>query len=108
MSDHLVPVRTYLAVFLALLLLTVATVGAARVDLGEPVIAGLHLPLNMLVAVAIAALKAVLVVAFFMHVKYSGKLVQVVVASAVVFLGLMLVITLGDYLTRNWLGTPGS
>ncbi len=108
MSDHLVPVRTYVAVFLALLVLTAATVGAAKVDLGEPVVAGFHVPLNMTVAVAIAVLKAVLVVLFFMHVKYSERLVQVVVASAFVFLGLMLLITLSDYLSRGWLGTAGS
>ena len=108
MSDHVVPVRTYVAVFLALIVLTFATVAAAKVDLGEPEIFGLRLPLNVIVAVAIAVAKATLVVLFFMHVKYSGRLVQLVVAGAFVFLGLLLVITLGDYFSRDWLGTPGS
>jgi cytochrome c oxidase subunit 4 len=108
MSDHIVPVRTYVGVFLALLVLTFATVAAARVDLGEPEAFGLRVPLNVIVAVAIAVVKAALVVLFFMHVKYAGRLVQLVVASAFVFLALMLVITLSDYWSRGWLGTAGS
>jgi cytochrome c oxidase subunit 4 len=108
MSQHIVSPRVYVAVFLALLVLTLLTVAAARVDLGEPDVAGVRVPLNVIVAVAIAVVKATLVVLFFMHVKYSGRLVQLVVASAFVFLALMLVITLSDYWSRGWLGTPGS
>jgi cytochrome c oxidase subunit 4 len=107
MSDHVVPVRTYVAVFLALIVLTGATVAAAKVDLGEPEVGGLRLPLNVIVAVAIAVLKAVLVVLFFMHVKYSGRLVQLVVGAAFAFLGLLLAITFSDYLSRDWLPAPG-
>ncbi len=108
MSEHVVPVRTYVAVFAALMVLTLLTVAAARVDLGAPVVLGVALPSNVIVAMAIAVLKAVLVVLFFMHVKYSGRLVQLVVASAVAFLAILLLITLGDYWSRGWLGTPGS
>lgn len=108
MSQHIVSPRVYMAVFVALLVLTLLTVGAARVDLGEPEVAGLRVPLNVIVAIAIAVVKATLVVLFFMHVKYSGRLVQLVVVGAFVFLGILLIITMSDYWSRGWLGTPGS
>jgi cytochrome c oxidase subunit 4 len=108
MSQHIVSPRVYVAVFLALLVFTFLTVAAARVDLGEPEVGGVRVPLNVMVAVAIAVVKATLVVLYFMHVKYSGRLVQIVVASAFVFLAILLVITLSDYWSRSWLGTPGS
>ena len=76
-------------------------------NLGDPEVAGVILPLNMIVALGIACVKAFLVILFFMHVKYSGRLVQLVVASAFVWLSLLIVITLSDYLTRGWqLGKP--
>jgi cytochrome c oxidase subunit IV len=107
MSQHVVPVRIYLAVFAALLVLTFATVAASTVNLGDPEVAGVVIPVNMVVALAIACVKALLVVLFFMHVKYSGRLVQLVVASAFVWLSLLVVLTLSDYLTRGWqLGRP--
>jgi cytochrome c oxidase subunit 4 len=107
MSQHVVPVRTYLAVFAALLVLTAATVAASTINLGDPEVAGIELPINMLVALGIACVKALLVILFFMHVKYGGRLVQLVVASAFVWLAMLIVITLADYLTRGWqLGRP--
>jgi cytochrome c oxidase subunit 4 len=108
MSQHVVPVRTYLAVFLALLVLTFATVTVARLDLGEPEVAGLRLPLNVIVALSIACLKAFLVLLFFMHVKYSGRLVQLVVASSFVWLFMLIVITMSDYVSRGWSLHPGA
>jgi cytochrome c oxidase subunit 4 len=109
MSDHVVPVRTYLEVFAALLVLTLVTVLAARVDLGEPEIAGFRIPVNVIVALSIACLKAVLVILFFMHVKYSGHIVQLVVASAFVWLFILIAITMSDYLSRGWLlGRPAA
>jgi cytochrome c oxidase subunit 4 len=107
MSQHVVPVRIYLAVFAALLVLTFATVAASTVNLGDPEVVGVVIPVNMVVALGIACVKALLVVLFFMHVKYSGRLVQLVVASAFVWLSLLVVLTLSDYLTRGWqLGRP--
>lgn len=109
MSQHVISVRTYVAVFLALLALTFATVAAARVDLGEPDVGGFRIPVNVLVALGIACLKAILVILFFMHVKYSGRLVQLVVASAFVWLFILIAITMSDYLTRSWLlGRPAA
>ena len=51
---------------------------------------------------AIAVLKATLVVLFFMHVKYSSRLTWAVVLGSVFRLGILLTLTLGDYVTRNW------
>ncbi len=96
---HVVAVRTYVAVFLALMALTVLTVAAAFVDLG---------PLNNVVMLGIAILKATLVVLIFMHVKYSTRLIPVVVVGSVFFLVILFVITMSDYLTRGWreIGAP--
>ena len=92
MSEHVVPLKTNVAVWVALLVLTGVTTGIAFVDLG---------PLNTIVALVIATCKALLVVLIFMHVKYaSDKLVKVVVLSAVFFLLLLLGLSLADYSTR--------
>ena len=98
-EGHVVPVKTYLGVFLALMLLTAVTVWAAGQDFG---------PYNTLVALTIAVSKATLVVLFFMHVKYGSSLVKLAVVSALVWLGLLVVITMSDYRTRGWLGSGGS
>ena len=93
MSDHIVPTRVYYLVFAALMAGTFLTVLAAYFDLG---------PLNTVAALTIAVFKAVLVILFFMHVKYSSRLTWVVVIGAVFWLGIMLTLTMGDYLTRGW------
>ncbi len=92
MSEHVVPLKTNVTVWLVLLLLTGVTTGVAFIDLG---------PLNTIVALVIATCKALLVVLIFMHVKYaSDKLVKVVVISAIFFLILLLGLSLADYSTR--------
>jgi cytochrome c oxidase subunit 4 len=93
MSEHIVPRRTYFLIFGALMLFTAITVGVAFLDLG---------PMNTVVALAIACTKATLVVLFFMHVKYSSRLTWAVVVGSVFWLGIMLALTMGDYLTRGW------
>ena len=92
MSDHVVPVRTYLLVFVSLMVLTFATVAASRYDFGEA---------NTVVAMAIAVLKATLVVLFFMHVKYSNRLVQLMVVAAFLWLALLIGGALSDYVSRG-------
>ena len=82
------PVPVYLGIFIALMVLTVITVWAARHDFGA---------WNTPVALGIAVLKAVLVILFFMHVKYSPRLTKLVVASAFVWLAIMIVGTVTDY-----------
>ena len=72
---------------------TYLTVQAAFLDLG---------PLNTVVALGIAVIKATLVVLFFMHVKYSTRLTWAVVAGSVFWLGILFLLTFSDYLTRAW------
>ncbi|MEP6644646.1 MAG: cytochrome C oxidase subunit IV family protein [Acidobacteriaceae bacterium] len=93
MSAHIIPAKLYVTIWLALMVLTVVTAGVAFIDLG---------PLNTIVALAIATLKAVLVVLIFMHVKYtSEKLTKLVVISAVFWLFILLALSLFDYGTRT-------
>ncbi|MPY91205.1 MAG: hypothetical protein GEU99_25250 [Luteitalea sp.] len=92
MSAHIVPVRVYLIIFGALLVLTVVTVAAAGVELGW---------LNTPVALGIAVSKATLVVLFFMHVKYSTRLVKLTAFAGFFWLAIMITLTLSDYLTRD-------
>lgn len=103
MSVHVEPVRTYVSVFLALMVFTGLTVFAAAFDLS---VAGVPF-LNDLVAMAIAITKAVLVVWFFMHVRHSTPLTKLVVVGALLWLVFLVALTLGDYDTRGLLGVPG-
>lgn len=104
MSEHVVPRKTYFLIFGALMVGTALTVGAAFVDLS----AATGIPaLNDIVMLAIAVAKAVLVVLYFMHVKYSGRLTALTVLSGVLFFFILIAITLSDYLTRGLLGLPG-
>lgn len=95
MSEHIVPVRIYVTIFLALLVGTSLTVVAAFVDFPWQ--------LNTIVALTIAVVKATLVVLYFMHVRYSSRLVWVIVASALFWMGILFALTFSDYLTRPWL-----
>jgi len=92
MSQHVVSLKTNIAVWLVLLVLTGVTAGVAFIDLG---------PFNTVVALIIATIKALLVVLIFMHVKYaSDKLTKVVLISALFWLFLLLGLSLADYTTR--------
>jgi len=90
---HVVSWKVYLAVFLALVVLTVITVQVAGHDFGE---------LNLIVALAVAVTKATLVVLYFMHARYSERLTRVVIASSVAFLAILLFLLLTDYVSRPW------
>jgi cytochrome c oxidase subunit 4 len=91
--DHVLPKRVYYTIFGILMLCTYLTVQIAFWDLG---------PLNTIAALAIAVFKATLVVLFFMHVKYGPRLTWAVVIGSVFWLGILLALTMGDYLTRSW------
>lgn len=84
--------KTYFFVFLALLVLLVATIGAAFVDLGI---------LNPIIALTIASTKALLVILYFMHVRESDQLTKVYVAVGFFWLAILIGLTLSDYLTRT-------
>jgi len=96
-SEHIVSPKLYIAIFFALVILTISTVYAATVDLNEH-----YAGLNVIVALVIATCKALLVVLFFMHAYYSTKRTQLVIIAGVFWLATMLFLTLGDYATRSW------
>jgi cytochrome c oxidase subunit IV len=91
-SEHIVSPKVYVGIFFSLMILTAATVAAAYVNLGQ---------FNIVVALAIATLKATLVVLYFMHARYSPKRTQLVIICAVFWLAIMLALTLSDYSTRD-------
>ena len=93
MSTHIVPPRVYYTVFAILMLGTALTVAVSFVDLGA---------FNAVAALAIAVFKATLVVLFFMHVKYSTRLTWAVVLGSLFWLGILITLTMADYLTRAW------
>ena len=97
MSQHIVAVRSYVLVFLALLGLTALTVGVAFINLGS---------MNTLIALVIAATKMLLVMLIFMHVKYSSRLTKLAILAAFFWLGLLLTFTMSDYFTRRWTPSP--
>lgn len=90
----MISIKGYLAVFVALLALTALTTGVAFIDLG-----GIG---NVAVALTIAVIKAVLVTLYFMHLRYSSRLTMVFAAAGIFWLGIMIALTLSDYLSRDW------
>jgi cytochrome c oxidase subunit IV len=102
MSEHIVPVRVYITIFLVLLVGTTLTVLAAFQDFTYHVL-GREIALNAVIALTIAVTKATFVVLYFMHVRYSSRLVWVVVTSALFWMAIMFALTFADYWTRGWL-----
>ncbi len=96
MPEHIVPKRIYFAICGILLLFTFVTWRVALIDLGR---------LNVVVALVIAFFKATLVALFFMHVRYSPRRTQLVVVAGIFWLGIMMLLTMSDYLTRAWLSS---
>jgi cytochrome c oxidase subunit 4 len=89
--DHVVSLKVYFLVFAALMVGTIVTVAAARIDLGN---------LNVVVALTIAVVKAMLVVLYFMHLRYTHRLNWVFAGAAVFWLVLLIGVTMADYLAR--------
>ncbi len=102
-QEHVVGLPIYFAVFGALLLGTLLTTLAAY---WEGSVFGLFtLPMSIfspVIALAIATTKATLVVLFFMHVKYSAKTTTLTVISALFFFGILIVLSMSDYVSRSW------
>jgi cytochrome c oxidase subunit 4 len=93
MSGHVAPKSLYYIVFIALIFGTGLTVAAAEVDLGA---------LNNVVMIAIAGTKALLVILFFMHVRWGTRLTWVVAGSGFFWLLILFGITMTDYMSRGW------
>jgi cytochrome c oxidase subunit 4 len=98
MHEHIDSIKTYTLIFLALLALTLITTLVATVDLG---------PFNIVAALVIAVVKMLLVALFFMHLRHSVLLTKVVVGGALLWLGILLVLSMADFFTRGWLPVPG-
>ena len=96
-SGHVVPLKTYLLVFAALIGLTGLTTGVAFVDLGA---------FKTVVALAIACANMLLVIFFFMHLRHSSSLTRVVVLAGFFWLLLLIGLTLNDYHSRSWTPDP--
>ena len=97
-EHHVQPVGLYLGIYALLLVLLVLTVLVARWDMGGII--------NNGVALAIAVVKALLVILFFMGTRYSSKLTWLWASAGFAFLIIMLM-TVGDYITRNWESVHG-
>jgi len=95
MSEHIVHPRVYIGIFLILMVGTGLTVLAAFRDFPGP--------LNAVVALTIAVVKATFVVLYFMHVRYSSRLVWLVIAAGLFWLAIMFALTISYYSTRSWL-----
>jgi len=95
MSEHIVYPRVYITIFLVLMASTGLTVVSAFRDFPGP--------LNAVVALTIAVVKATFVVLYFMHVRYSPRLIWLVIAAALFWLAIMFALTISDYSTRSWL-----
>ena len=98
MSEHIDSVKTYALVFAGLIILTLGTTAVAFVDLG---------PFSVVVALAIAISKMLLVALFFMHIRHSTKLTKLVVSGGLLWLVILIVLSLSDFATRGWLGAGG-
>jgi cytochrome c oxidase subunit 4 len=92
-DHHIVTPVTYAIVFVSLLVGTAITVVAAYIDLGI---------FNPVVALAIACTKAVIVILFFMHVKYQSKLIKLTVGAGFFTFLVLITMTLSDYISRAW------
>jgi cytochrome c oxidase subunit 4 len=97
-EHHIIPVGTYLKVFTALMVLLIITLFAAYFDLGW---------LNLPIALTIAVAKVILIVLYFMHVKFSSTLVKIFSGTTLLWLAIMFMLTLADYFSRHWMPVAG-
>jgi cytochrome c oxidase subunit 4 len=99
-SQPVVSVRAYLIVWASLIILTLTTTGIAFVDLGAQ--------WNTVAALLIAVAKSTLVILYFMHLRYSGRLTWVFAGAGLFWLLILLGGTLDDYVTRQYVSAPGA
>ena len=95
---HIDSWKTYAIVLLALMFATILTTWVAYQPLGD---------FSVVIALAIACTKMLLVALFFMHVRHSTKLTKLVVAGGLLWLLILLLLTLTDFVTRGIIGVPG-
>jgi cytochrome c oxidase subunit 4 len=92
MNSHIVPRKIYVLIWASLMLLLLLTWGVAQFNLGE---------FNVIAALTIAVTKMLLVILYFMHIRYSPRRTWIFVAAGFIWLLIMIDLVLGDYLTRE-------
>ena len=97
MASHVVSLKIYVSIFAALLAGTALTIQVAFLDLGH---------LNIYMAMTIAVIKALLVVLFFMHLRYSSSLTKLFVSAGILWFAILVALTTSDYFTRDWQTRP--
>lgn len=90
-AHHIIPIKTYLYVFTALIILTVLTVTSAAQDFGT---------MNIVIVIVIASIKASLVFLWFMHLKYDEVTNRVIILASLFMVILLGVFTAGDIWSR--------
>jgi cytochrome c oxidase subunit IV len=90
-TDHIVPLRVYFVIAGALFVLLGLTVGVALIDLGK---------WNVVAALTIAVLKGILVVLYFMHVRYGSRLTWVFAGGGFIWFAILIILTMSDFLSR--------
>ncbi len=98
-EHHVMPIRVYLTIITLLMILTVVTVWVAFLDFGF---------LNTVIAVGIAVVKALLVVMYFMHLKYAAPVTRLFAGAGAVFFVILIALTLSDYRSRDWFPAPAA
>jgi cytochrome c oxidase subunit 4 len=92
-EHHILGPGTYSIIYGTLLLLTLLTVGAAFVPMGV---------FNPIVALAIATIKGMIVILWFMHVKYQSRLIKMTVGAGFFTFFVLIMMTMSDYISRAW------
>ena len=98
MSTPITATRTYVIVFIGLLALASTTIALSFVNLGI---------FNLVFALLIAACKALLIIVFFMEARRSSKVIWIVAGAGFFWLGILLILSVGDYVTRGWVAGTG-
>jgi cytochrome c oxidase subunit 4 len=94
MQTHPTPsIKFYVIIFAILLALTALTSFVATLGLGK---------IDLIIALTIAFAKACLIVLYFMHVRYSEKLIPLAIGAGIFWLGILFVLAFSDYLLRAW------
>ncbi len=97
MAPHIVSRKLYFAVFATLIVFTLVTYLVSLLELG---------PLNTVIAMTIAVTKMLLIMLFFMHLRYSGQLIKIFAGAGFFWLFILISLTLSDFLTRGWFPVP--
>lgn len=101
-ANHVVPVRVYLTVLVALIILLAANIYVASVDLGQ------FARYRAAVVLSIATVQALLLVLYFMHVRYNARVLWLCILSGLAFIALMVSVIVLDFRAREWLPDPAA